>query len=64
MTKDWVHRVGHSPVCLILLQIVVRTVITSSLPAWTSSAGMLSIPADFLSSKIVQENVSQKNRRY
>ena len=48
MTKDWVHGVGHSPVCQILLQIVVRAVITSSPPAWTSSAGMLSTPADFL----------------
>ena len=47
MTKDRVHRVGHSPVCLILFQIVVRAVVTSSLPAWTSSAGMLSTPADF-----------------
>ena len=48
MTKDWVHGVGHSPVCQILLQTVVRAVITSSPPAWTSSAGMLSTPADFL----------------
>ena len=47
MTKDWVHGVGHSPVRQILLQIVVRAVITSSPPAWTSSAGMLSTPADF-----------------
>ena len=47
MTKDWVHEVGHSPVCQILLQIVVRAVITSSLPARTSSAGMLSTLADF-----------------
>ena len=47
MTKDWVYGVGHSPVCQILLQIVVRVVITSSPPAWTSSAGMLSTPADF-----------------
>ena len=47
MTKDWVHGIGHSPVCQILLQIVVRTLITSSPPAWTSSAGMLSTPADF-----------------
>ena len=47
MTKDWVHEVGHFPVCQILLQIVVRTVITSSPPAWTSSAGMLATPADF-----------------
>ena len=47
MTKDWVHGVGHSPVCQILSQIVVRAVITSSPPAWTSSAGMLSTRADF-----------------
>ena len=38
---------GHSPVCQILSQIVVRAVITSSPPAWTSSAGMLLTPADF-----------------
>ena len=42
MTKDWVHGVGHSPVCQILLQIVVSTVTRSSPPAW-----MLSTPADF-----------------
>ena len=47
MTKDWVHEVGYSPVCQILLQIVARAVITSSPPALTSSAGMLSILADF-----------------
>ena len=47
MTKNWVHGVGQSPVCQILLHIVVRAVITSSPPAWTSSAGMLSTPADF-----------------
>ena len=47
MTKDWVHGVGHSPVCQILLQIVVRAMITSSPPAWTISAGMLLTPADF-----------------
>ena len=47
MMKDWVHRVGHFPVCQMLLQIVVRAVITSSPPAWTSSAGMLLTPADF-----------------
>ena len=47
MTKDWVHGVGHSPVCQILLQIVVRAVITSSPLVWTSSAGMLSTQADF-----------------
>ena len=48
MTKDWAIGVGHSPVCQILVQIVVRAVITSSPPAWTSSAGMLSTHADFL----------------
>ena len=47
MTKDGVHGVGHSPVCQILLQIVVRAVITFSTHAWTISAGMLSTPADF-----------------
>ena len=26
MTEDWVHGVGHSPVCPVLLQIVVRVV--------------------------------------
>ena len=48
MTKDLVHEVGHPPVCKILLQIVVSyvVVITSSPPAWTSSVGMLSTPAD------------------
>ena len=46
MTKDWVHRVGHSPVCQILFQVVVRVLITSSPPAWTSSAGMMQTPAD------------------
>ena len=47
LTKNWVHRVGHFPVCQILLQIIVRTVVTSSPPAWTSSAWMLSTQADF-----------------
>ena len=47
ISKDWVHRVGHSPVCQILLQIVVREMITSSSPAWASFAGMLLTPADF-----------------
>ena len=47
MTKDWVHGVGHSPVCQILLQIVVTAVITYSQPTWTSSAGMLLTPANF-----------------
>ena len=53
MTKDWVHSVGHFPVCKMLMQIVVRVVITSSPPASTSSAGMLSTAADSLSSMIV-----------
>ena len=39
--------VGHSPVFQILLQIVVRTSIKASPPAWTYSAGMLSNPAHF-----------------
>ena len=47
VTKDWVHGVGHSLVCKILFQIVVRAMITFSPPAWTSSAGMLSTLADF-----------------
>ena len=46
MTKDSVHRVGHFSVCQILLHMAVRAVITSSPPAWTSSARM-STPADF-----------------
>ena len=46
MTKDWVQGVGHSPVCQTLLQIVVRAVIASSPPAWTSSTEM-STQADF-----------------
>ena len=46
--KGWVQGVCHSPICQILLQIIARAVITSSLPAWTNSAGMLSTPAHFL----------------
>ena len=38
--------VGHSPVLQILLQIAVRMSIIVS-PAWTNSAGILSMPADF-----------------
>ena len=41
MTKDLGHRVGHSPVCQILVQIVTSAVINASPPAWTSSAKML-----------------------
>ena len=47
MIKFWVHGVGNSPVCQILLQIVVRAVITASPPAWTSPASVLSTPDDF-----------------
>ena len=47
MTEDWVYGVGHSSVCQILLQIVVRAVVTSSPFAWTSSSGMLSTPGNF-----------------
>ena len=39
--------VGHSPVLQILLQIAVRMSIMVSPPAWTNSAGMLSMLADF-----------------
>ena len=46
MIKDWVQEFGHSPVCHILLHIVVRAVISFSPPARTSSAVMLSTPAD------------------
>ena len=46
MTKDWVRGVGHSPVCQIFSQIVMRAVVTFP-PARTSSAWMLSTPADF-----------------
>ena len=45
--RDWVHRVGHSPVCQILLQIVSRVLIMDFPSACTSSAGTLSAPADF-----------------
>ena len=38
---------GHFPVCQILLQVVVRAVITASPSARTSSAGILSTPAAF-----------------
>ena len=34
MTKDWFHGVGHSPVCQILLQIVMRAVITLRKENW------------------------------
>ena len=46
-TRECVHVVGHSPVLQILLQIAVRMSIMASPPAWTDSAGMLSMPADF-----------------
>ena len=65
MTKDWVHRVGHSPVCQILLQIVMRAVVTSSPLAWTSLAWMLSTPADFpfFNNCIVQDNTVVKKQQ-
>ena len=46
-SRSCLHCCGHSRVCQILLQIVMKVVITSSPPAWTSSAGMLLTPADF-----------------
>ena len=55
MTKDWVHGVGHFPVSQVLLQIVVRAVITSSPPAWTSSAGICRLQLISLSSIIVMQ---------
>ena len=45
--RDWVHGLGHSRVCQILLQIVSRALIMASTPACTSSDGALSAPADF-----------------
>ena len=39
--------VGHSSVFQILLQIAVRMSIMASPPAWTNSAGILSMLADF-----------------
>ena len=47
MTIDWVHGVGQSPVCQILLQIAVRMLVTASSRICINSAGMLSTPADF-----------------
>ena len=46
MTIDWVHEIGQSPVCQILLQIAVRMLVTASPPACINSAGMLLTPAD------------------
>ena len=42
---DWVESVSQCLVCQILLQILVRISITSVLPCFNSSAGMLSTPA-------------------
>ena len=53
MTKDWVHGVGHPPACKILLQIVVRAVITSSLQAWTVLLGCCRFQLTSPSSMIV-----------
>ena len=55
MSKDWVHGVDHSPVCQILLQIVVKAVITSSPLARTSSAEMHRLQLTSLPSVIVLE---------
>ena len=45
--SDCVHGVDRSPILQILLQISVKTSIMVSLPARTSSADILSTPADF-----------------
>ena len=45
--RDWVHGVGHSTVCQILLQIVSSALVMAFPPACTSSAGTLSAPANF-----------------
>ena len=47
MIRDWVHGMGHSPVCQTLLQILCKALITASPPACNSSSGILSIPGDF-----------------
>ena len=47
ITNDVVHALGHSPVCHMLLHIIVRKSISDSPPALISSPGMLSTPADF-----------------
>ena len=48
LISDWVHGVGHSPVLQILLQIPVKHLLWSPRhAAWTSSADILSTPADF-----------------
>ena len=53
MTIDWFHGVGQSPVCQILLQIAGRMLVTASPPACINSAGMLSIPADFININVL-----------
>ena len=47
MTSDFSQQVGHSPICQISLQMFVRASIIDPPPAWISSVGMLSAPADF-----------------
>ena len=60
ITSDWVHGVGHSPVLQILLQISLKTSIMVSPPAWTSSAGILSTPADLpFSMMLLQSQLPQ-----
>ena len=45
MVSDWVHEVGHLPVCQILLQKMVSMSITAFCPCFKRLVGMLSIPA-------------------
>ena len=58
MTKNWVHRVGHSPVCQILLQIAMTVMITSSLPAYKGTVllGCCQLQLTSLSSMIVLQS--------
>ena len=46
MTSDWVHAMGHSPICQTLWHILCGAAIMASPVAWICSTGMLSIPAD------------------
>ena len=58
--------VGHSPVFQILLQTEVRMSIMASPPAWTNSAGMLSMPADHdvpIFSTLTAASISTSSRR-
>ena len=54
--------VGHSPVFQILLQTEVRMSIMAS-PAWTNSAGMLSMSADFpIFSALTADSTSSRRK--